>query len=226
VAVSALACLAATAVLAYALGWVPELKLPHGSSPRASSASSEGQPVVYVGGGSERKQQAAGKRAEKAALGWLDDLEKKARAAGNGGLEIDLVDCAADKDGVYRLKAGQSIRLRIKALEAGFVGVWTVSPDGTVTQLFPSAERNESNQIKAGQTLLIPEDGDVEAKADANGGRERLLVLRSPRPFDVQRGEREGPYFVERQKQEPLPRSLARRPSMSSRVIPYEVAPE
>jgi hypothetical protein len=172
-------------------------------------------------GNTEPRDKGEGKKADLETLAWLKEMEKGGAVRGLG---VELVGCRAPgDDGVYRLKAGQTVKLQIKAVEAGHVGVWTISPDGVVTQLFPSAERKESNRLEVGQTLQIPEDDELEARADGRG--ERLLVLRSSQPFDPLRGEREGPYFVIRNAVEVQKlRTLVRRPGFSSKVISYEVA--
>jgi hypothetical protein len=163
-------------------------------------------------------------RPDAVALAWLDELERQGR--GGRGVEVELVGSAPDEDGVHRLRAGQSLRLRVRASEAGYVGVWTIAPDGVITQLFPCAEAREDNHLQAGGTLEFPRDGALVATPD--GGRERLLVLRTSQPWDLARGVKEGPYFVfrdlgEARKLRQGLRGLTRVPGFSSKVVPFEV---
>jgi hypothetical protein len=211
IALASLACLAGAAVGAFF--WFdrqdaePQQQAPAGSEEPKQIASAEAKPE---------------KKADRAALQWLEEMEKK----GHDGraLEVELIGSEAGKDGVHRLHPGQTLRLRVKSEVAGYVGVWSVSPDGDMTQLFPTVKGKESNRLEAGKPRMIPEKEGDAITAEADGRRERLLVLRSSQPWDVQRAEADGAYYVFRNQTEVKKlRGLVLKASYSSQVIPFEV---
>lgn len=79
--------------------------------------------------------------------------------------------------------AGDKIRFHVKPNVDGYAYIVLRSgSQGEEAVLFPDAERKESNQIKRGQEIILPQDGLFAF--DQNPGTEKLRLVISRKPID------------------------------------------
>jgi tRNA A-37 threonylcarbamoyl transferase component Bud32 len=167
-------------------------------------------------------------KAAPAGLAWLLEMEKQGRADFN--LKVSLDGVKPDREGVYRLREGQGVRLRVEVDQDAYVGVWTVDPQGEVVQLYPAGDRGDF-LVKRGKPQVIPPDGVEDFEVTAGGGLERVVVVASTRPWDLPEGQRNGAYTLfktrqEREKWQETLRGLRVRGGLAQEVLPYRVAPK
>jgi hypothetical protein len=190
----AAACAGLAATLVFLVVWLsrPEPPASRGPGPVAKPASGENGSELIKG------EPKAGP----------DQVERGPRPAYLKGrklrrdfpLHVEIIDSKYDRNrGEYRLtmhqtvqrdpqtmvhtlKEGQIVRLRVKAAETAYVGVWdVVESKKRLFQLFPNDAERKS-RVPANVILLLPRSKDIKATV-AVEGQEYLHVIASTWPF-------------------------------------------
>jgi secreted trypsin-like serine protease len=103
------------------------------------------------------------------------------------GLKVDFAQGT-------QVRVGQQVQFRVSAREAGYLLLFDVTPDGVMTQIFPSqlsmrtalGARRNSNRIEPGRPFLLPDPSDSYAgfdfEIDPPSGEGRLLAVLCDRP--------------------------------------------
>jgi hypothetical protein len=119
------------------------------------------------------------------------------------GLEVAMVDAGDPRhrslqpgaDGILQLRAKDALQFRVKVAEDAYVGIWSINSDGSVTQLFPN-EREKDHYFRKGEDRLVPK---TRADAEVCEGAtpfDWVWVQASTRPWDPDKGQREGPFLL------------------------------
>ena len=114
------------------------------------------------------------------------------------GLKVEMLGATRGKGGELLLREGQAVSFRIEAARDAHVGIWNITPDGTIRQLFPN-EYEPDKRVKAGEPRMIPGakgDDKYFIRAGFSGDLERVWVVASTRPWKTPPGEREGPFVI------------------------------
>lgn len=88
-------------------------------------------------------------------------------------------------EAIPRLPVGTPLRFRVTADRNGYLLLFNVSSDGTITCLYPNAHR-PSLAISAGQSLLLPTSEDeqiIPLEASLPAGQESIFILHSSHPL-------------------------------------------
>jgi hypothetical protein len=115
-------------------------------------------------------------------------------------IQVEMLDVRADASGVRRLEEGQAVAFRLEVERDAFVGIWSVAPDQSITQVFPN-EFEPDHRVRAGQPRMVP-GGNYTIEATLSGGMERVWVVASTKGWDALQGRREGPFLVFKDAQE------------------------
>jgi secreted trypsin-like serine protease len=104
------------------------------------------------------------------------------------GLQVDFAQGT-------QVKVGQKAQFRVSAREAGYLLLLDVSPDGGVTQIYPSqlsmrtrlGARVASNRIEPGRPFLVPDPSNpyegFDFVVDPPAGEGRLVAILSDKPI-------------------------------------------
>jgi len=104
------------------------------------------------------------------------------------GLQVDFAQGT-------QVKIGQKAQFRVSAREAGYLLLLDVSPDGGVTQIYPSqlsmrsrlGARVASNRIEPGRPFLVPDPSNpyegFDFVVDPPAGEGRLVAILSDKPI-------------------------------------------
>jgi hypothetical protein len=151
------------------------------------------------------------------------------------GLKVEMLASRPGANGVRELVEGQEVRFRIEVERDAYVGLWTIDPDGSIVQLFPS-RFDPDHKIRAKQARTLP-GGDYQIIAEGVRGTEQVRVVASTEFWDPIRGQQQGPFWLfktgeERQQWERQLRGLvlkATRPqakvALAEEVLRYQVVP-
>jgi hypothetical protein len=113
------------------------------------------------------------------------------------GLKVELLGGRAGPDGLHLLTAAEPIRFRLETERDAYVGIWTVGPDGSVTQLFPN-EHERDHRVLAGRPRLVPGNDRyvIDPLATPAGKAEALRVVAATRRWEPPEGEKLGPFAL------------------------------
>jgi secreted trypsin-like serine protease len=104
------------------------------------------------------------------------------------GVQVDFVQGT-------QVQVGQRAQFRVTAREAGYLILLDATPDGVLTQIYPSklfvrslpGARVDSNRIEPGRPFLVPDTSNpyegFEFRVDPPGGEGRLVAILSDRPI-------------------------------------------
>jgi hypothetical protein len=116
------------------------------------------------------------------------------------GLRVDMIGAEPGEAGVARLDEGKKVRFRIRVDRDAHVGIWSVAPDGTATQLFPSRYETD-NEVKAGAPREVPGRG-YDITAVVGDGVEEVWALASTKRWDWEATQEKEGYAVFRTREE------------------------
>jgi hypothetical protein len=147
-------------------------------------------------------------------------------------VKVEIPGATTGENGEWHLHAGQRVRFAIEVDRDAYVGLWNIAPDGTIMQVFPSSFE-EDNFVRAGKRRVVP-GGDYKITAELSKDVERVWVMASTTPWDMDQGEKEGPFTLSLEQQqklatkvrgfrvEPLPKDG---PRISEAAMRYRVVP-
>jgi hypothetical protein len=110
-------------------------------------------------------------------------------------LRVQLLDSKQDEGGIYRPRDGQKLVFRVTTEHDAYVGLWDVTPDGAITQIFPSKYERD-NLVRAGAPRTIPGNDKYDMWAAEPGRVARIWVIASNQAWDPLAGQEEGPFVV------------------------------
>jgi hypothetical protein len=148
-------------------------------------------------------------------------------------LKVEMSGGVVDRAGVRLLSAGEEVTFRIEVGRDAYVGIWNVTPDRTIVQLFPN-EDEPDHFFRAGQPRTVPRR-DIALVAVPSGGKEQVWVVASTGRWEMPEGRRKGPYLIfetaeeQRQWQQTMERGFERRKrerlAVAEVVLSYRVLP-
>jgi serine/threonine protein kinase len=135
-------------------------------------------------------------------------------------------------DGLLWLREGAEVKIRVKVARAAFVGIWSVSTDGTVIQLLPN-DWEKDHHFRSNEERRVPATGAVDFVVQKSARLEWLWVRASTRPWELRSGPRTGPFPFFKKKQDVVrwrarqERLIVLRPvgTLSEAVVKYRVGP-
>lgn len=91
-----------------------------------------------------------------------------------------------DKSGeVPTYRIGEEIRIGVRVDRDAFVYLFSIQPDGTVTQILPN-RFTDDNRVRAGQTRMYPpEDADYSFNVEPPTGTSKVVAVASTRELDT-----------------------------------------
>jgi hypothetical protein len=98
-------------------------------------------------------------------------------------LEIEFVGANTGENMLPSLKEDAELSLVVSPEEDVYLSLWTLSPDGSATQLYPLAGK-EPTLVKAGEKQSLP-DGLVYKVNFLGDAPERIWILASSHAWDV-----------------------------------------
>jgi hypothetical protein len=112
-------------------------------------------------------------------------------------LQVEMSGGREGPNGRRLFRAGEQTTFRLVAERDCYVGIWSLDPDGNVTQLFPN-EYERDHRVRANQALFVP--GNKEYMISGNitppGKYEAMWVVAATRRWDPLVGETDGPFVV------------------------------
>jgi hypothetical protein len=109
-------------------------------------------------------------------------------------LKVEMSGGSVDRAGLRLLSAGEEATFRIEVERDAYVGIWNVTPDRTIVQLFPN-ELEPDHLFRAGQPRTVPRH-DIALVAVAAAGKEQVWVVASTGRWELPEGRRKGPYLI------------------------------
>jgi hypothetical protein len=110
-----------------------------------------------------------------------------------------------DTDGLYRLRADDTVRFEIEVAEAAWVGVLAVNAGSAAVQLFPN-EIEPLHHFAKGEKRVVPSTKLKVPMAVKSEGKDWVWVQALTRNWNPEKGRKEGPfqYFVQEREREQL----------------------
>jgi serine/threonine protein kinase len=111
-------------------------------------------------------------------------------------LPVELVGLRPGPQGDYRVTEDQGLQFRVRPDRDVYVGIWSITPSGTIRQLFPNKFEPE-HFLPGGKAYLIPgEKAAYEFGLESTGGTDRIYIAGSTVRWEPFKGQEEGPFVV------------------------------
>jgi hypothetical protein len=164
---------------------------------------------------------------------WVPSLARR----GTLDLQVNVEGGTPDAVGTRALLEGQKVVFQIHLDQDAYVGIWTIDPDETITQVFPN-EFEPNHLLQGGTSQTVPGKDSYRIKATLSRGTEWVWVVASTEPWNEFKGRQHGPFLVfenaeERQDAKRQLRGLALelaakpdRVLVAQKLFPYRVSPD
>jgi hypothetical protein len=110
-------------------------------------------------------------------------------------IAVELDGSTEGPGGGRLLPDGSKLACSFEVGRNAYVGVWMISADGSVLQLFPS-KLDGSNFVRAGAKRTAPTTLEFAIPAEAAASPGQIRVLASEYPWEPAAGNLQGPYTV------------------------------